>query len=291
MNLVRQKCSHACDLFCYNLFSLRPIFHVTNYTHNARFHRNSQLFAGHSKWANIKHIKAEKDGQRAVTFTRMSRQIRMAIQEGNSSNPATNTALKNAIEFALKKNMPLSTIQNTIKKIEASKTQIKEHVLEIKALNKVYMICVLYTDNLATLKINLAPILKKGRACYSECRHLFEDMGLIQAIAHNEIKNKSSVEEIFTEDAIDVGAEEVEIIDKENGVVNFLCSPIELNKVSKSLSAKGYKIEIAEHVFLPLSTVNIISEDLKSYKVLKDKILTIEGLERIYDNLDPDIDS
>lgn len=58
--------------------------------------------------------------------------------------------------------MPMATINNTLKKYNTNAAQLKKHYLEIKAFNRIFMICELYTDNFSGAKMNIAPILKKS---------------------------------------------------------------------------------------------------------------------------------
>lgn len=73
--------------------------------------------AGHSKWANIKHRKGAQDKKRGKIFTRLIKEITVAIKENNSNgDPETNPALRNAIQNARGANMPNDNINRAIKK-------------------------------------------------------------------------------------------------------------------------------------------------------------------------------
>lgn len=123
---------------------------------------NNVLWAGHSKWANIRHTKAAKDGERAAMFKRFSRRMQLAIQEGGGSNPTLNSQLQAVIQEALKFNMPMSSIQNTIKKNQdTAATNAKRYRLDIRYKQKVFIIIIARTDNFSTLKQNLLSITKK----------------------------------------------------------------------------------------------------------------------------------
>jgi transcriptional/translational regulatory protein YebC/TACO1 len=140
--------------------------------------------------------------------------------DGNSANPDLNPVLRSAIDEALKKSMPQASIQNILKK-GASAGELKKHLLEIKALNKVFMVVLIYTENITGVKMNVSTILRKNAAIWSETRHLFVDKGLVQANAsarHSE--GTDSLEEVCTEDAIECGAEDVEVADEPTKIVN-----------------------------------------------------------------------
>lgn len=258
---------------------------------NSRYYHTTSINnAGHSKWANIKHIKAQKDGQRSIIFTRLARQIRLAIQEGGSSNPSINSSLKSAIDEALRKNMPMSTIQNNIKRFEASKAQLKKHLLEFKVLNKVFGVCIVYTDNITGNKMLMAPLLKKAGGAFVDSCHLFDDKGVIEAIFTGEkCSSAEQLEEICTEDAIDAGAEEVEVVDLERNAVNFFCNPIELDRIRNDLVKKGYSVESSEHVFMPKVSINLSADEYKAYQSFNEKLKVFDGVEEVYDNINHDV--
>ncbi|MDD1629880.1 MAG: YebC/PmpR family DNA-binding transcriptional regulator, partial [Methylococcaceae bacterium] len=71
--------------------------------------------AGHSKWANIKHRKAGQDAKRGKIFTKMLREITVAVKT-SGPDAASNPALRTAIDKALGANMRRDTIDNAIKK-------------------------------------------------------------------------------------------------------------------------------------------------------------------------------
>ena len=144
-NFLRLQIPHLCNSFKRNINISK-----------------SSLYAGHSKWANIKHIKAAKDGEKAAMFTKLSRQLRLALQEGGSADPALNAQLRNVMDEALRKNMPMATIQNVIKKFKNNKSDVKRYRIDLRYKQKVFMVCIIYTDNFAAVKMDMAPILKKS---------------------------------------------------------------------------------------------------------------------------------
>lgn len=250
-------------------------------------HTTASLEAGHSKWANIKHTKALKDGQKSAAFIRISRQLRLAVQEGGP-NPALNTTLRNVIDDALKRNMPMANIKGTIKKCETDKSQLKKYTLEFKCLNKIYMVGVIFTDNLTGMKIQIATLLRKAGAAYADSQHLFDSMGLIEAIVPEDKINLplDKLESVCTDDAIDCGAEEVNVTEDVKGAVQFICDPVELTRISNKLIEHGYQIENSEHIFVPKNEVSVGEAERKAYNLFLSKLSAIEGVEAIFDNVE-----
>jgi transcriptional/translational regulatory protein YebC/TACO1 len=119
--------------------------------------------------------------------------------------------------------MPQATIQGILKK-HNTQGQLKKHLVEVKALNKIFMVGVVYTENYAGVKMSISTVLRKHGSQWAETRHLFVDRGLVQALAHERHTKDmvDSLEEVCTEDAIECGAQDVEIIDGPTKLVNVI---------------------------------------------------------------------
>ncbi|XP_041762910.1 probable transcriptional regulatory protein TTE1135 [Anopheles merus] len=253
--------------------------------HNVRsIHQASTLLAGHSKWQNIRHVKALNDGRKAVLFIKLARQIRLAVQSGGP-NPAVNNVLRAAIDEALKRNMPNATIQGILKKCTSQSVELKKYTLEIKALDQVNVICVLYTDRFAQLKMDMATILRKNFALFFDTMHAFDERGFVEAIAPADLKSDDLLS-VCTDHAIETGAEDIEVMDENSRLIRFLCDPRDLDKVKKELEKLNYSVEHSEHAFFPKSTIKLNPEAMEAYEKLKEKLKAMEGVEDIYDNVE-----
>ncbi|XP_058812515.1 probable transcriptional regulatory protein aq_1575 [Topomyia yanbarensis] len=248
------------------------------------FGATSPLTAGHSKWQNIRHIKALNDGRKSVLFIKLARQIRLAIQAGGP-NPALNSTLRATIDEALKKNMPNSTIQGILKKSAQNPTQLKRFTLEMKAFNQINIMCVLYTEKFTQTKMELASVLRRNLAMYDDVKHLFDEQGFVEAIAPSEA-SKEDLLSCCTEHAIEVGAEDVEVMSEESKLIRFICAPIDIEKVKTQLEKLSYTIEHSEHAYVPKSTIKLNPDATLAYENLKEKLRAIDGVEDIYDNVE-----
>lgn len=222
-------------------------------------------FAGHSKWANIKHIKAIKDKQKADAFLKFSRMIRVAIQDGGSASPQNNSILKTVIEQATRANMPMATIKNQIKRFNADDSQLKKHYFEIKALNKIFLICEIYSDNLTMAKSNLNIILRKFKnASHVNIKYMFDEIGYVQAAKiDGKFANAEEFEDKVMSEAIEIDVSEVEDIDFKTKSATFLCKPMEIERVKRELMNLGYGIDAAEHIFVPQQTCQLTGMNYK----------------------------
>ncbi|EFN76106.1 Coiled-coil domain-containing protein 44 [Harpegnathos saltator] len=173
--------------------------------------KDSQRFKGHSKWDNIRHIKAEKDYERMLLFKSLKLQMKVAIQEHGSTKPDNNLKLAQVIENAKKANMPISSIKSFLEKMEATKNKIHEGIAEIRGPNGYAMLIYYNTNNVKQFKMDLRNRLKKcsGNVADSSVRNMFTHIG-------NIIVEKKNTLEQATEDAIDIGAQDINELEENN---------------------------------------------------------------------------
>ncbi|CAH1382714.1 hypothetical protein MTP99_006695 [Tenebrio molitor] len=242
-------------------------------------------FAGHSKWQNIRHIKAAKDSARSVLFVKISRQMKVAIQEGGSSDAKKNSKLENVLEQARRANMPVATIQSVIKSCENDKSNSKPHLLELKGPGGCIILCEVFTNNLHTLKQNISTLLKKHNGKYSDGGgiHLFDQKGIVLAEV-DESKSTEEVLELATDHAIEAGAEDVKRQEPE-GTLQFICGATNLKKVVTGLEKFSYKITSASVDYVPLKFQELGDDDLKLCASLYDKLEALPEVVRLSDNI------
>ncbi|KAJ8971252.1 hypothetical protein NQ314_000793 [Rhamnusium bicolor] len=210
--------------------------------------------AGHSKWQNIKHIKGAKDAQRSLLFTKLSRQMKVAVQEGSSADPKSNLRLEQVIEQAKRANMPVATIQSILKSCQQDKSQAKSHLIDIKS--------------------------KFGDG---GGMHLFEEKGIIEAESTGETSNEEEMLEKATEHAIESGAEDVKIV--EGNLVQFVCGKFNLLKVVSNLEQLKYKVTSASVEYIPLKLQNLQERDLALCHSLYQKLENMPEVMILSDNI------
>lgn len=236
---------------------------------------------------NIQHIKAEKDGEKAALFMRYTRAIRMAIQETNQPNPAFNSKLSSIISEALKKNMPMATINKNIEKFKSQQVQLRKHVIEAKCCNKIFLIAEFYTENIALLKSNINIVFKKEpKSQPANCKHMFDEIGMIEiSLPDTTCKSSSELEDKITEDAIECEAQEVDDVNFDDKTATIICNPDDIDKVKGELLKRGYVIDNSEGLFIPHTTISITDDERKQYDSLIKRITQLEGFEKIFDNV------
>lgn len=236
----------------------------------------------------MKHIKAAKDGEKQALFARYTRAMRLAVQEGKSAEINMNSRLASLVEEALRRNMPMATITNTLKKFKENPTQLKSHELELKFMSKVFLIAKFVTENSIALTSNINTIMRKEKkATQTNIRILFNEIGFIQVSLPNEnFASEEEFEDKLTEHAIECDAQEVDDIDLSSKTATFTCNPNHIDRVKTSLLKLGYKIEYSENICIPLNTVTLTDDERKQYDSLLKRITQLEGFEKIYDNVE-----
>lgn len=238
--------------------------------------------AGHSHWAQIKHKKAKIDAQRGKIFTKIIREITVAVREGGP-NPETNPRLRTAIENARRVNMPSDTIERAIKKGtgELAGENYEEVLYEGYAPSGVALMIIAYTDNRNRTTSEIRHILSKhgGNLGSSGCvSFLFDRVGIIEVP-----KEGISEEEIY-EKAIEAGVKDVEV-----GEINYILytKPEELYSVKEALSSMGLQIERAEIAYKPNSLVQVNDvETAKKILKLMDALEDLDDVKEVIANFD-----
>ncbi|XP_012255420.2 translational activator of cytochrome c oxidase 1 isoform X1 [Athalia rosae] len=242
---------------------------------------SGKRYAGHSKWANIKHDKAIKDAKRALNFNKLRRMMSVAIAEGRNANPANNLKLAQIIEHAKKSNMPMSSIKDVLAKAQAVKEATKTGIQEIRGPGGCIVLVEYATDNLVAFKQNLNTLLRKTSCSSADsgAQHLFERKGIVTT----EIKGNLGT---AVEDAIQVDAEDVvEGTDGDDKEFQFLCEPGLVFKVKQKLLDLNYTVKSSSVQYIPYKMIDLSDSDLELAAALCDKLTAIEDVIVLHDNI------
>lgn len=220
--------------------------------------------AGHSKWANIKHRKGKADAERGKAFTKIGREIALAVREGGS-DPATNGRLRDVIAKAKALNMPGDNITRSIKKAagELGNVTYEEIIYEGYAPGGVAVIAEVVTDNRNRTAADVRHIFDKNGGSLGttgSVSYMFDLKGVLV------VEREGSVdEETLMLMALEAGAEDVETTDE---VYEIHTSPGDFSAVRDELEAGGLVFVSAERQRLPQNTVAVDDEEVLE-KVLK----------------------
>ena len=215
--------------------------------------------SGHSKWHNIQKTKGAQDAKRAKTFTKIAREMIVAVREGASGDPANNSRLATVIAKAKAANMPNDNIKRTIEKAlgSAGGDSFESIVYEGYGVNGVAVIVEAMTDN-------------RNRTA-SEVRHLFDkyggNMGATGCVSWSfdrkgviiiDNEDGDYTEDKVMEDALEAGADDIV---EEEGIFEVYTYVDSITDVTNSLEAAGYKFLSAQVEMVPQNYVKLTDPD------------------------------
>lgn len=228
--------------------------------------------SGHSKWSTIKRKKGANDAQRAKIFTKIAREIIVAVKAGGP-DPDNNSSLKDAIAKGRAANMPNDNINRTIKKAAGSTEgdNYENITYEGYGPNGVAVIVETLTDNRNRTAADVRHYFDKfgGNMGQTGCvSFMFDQKGVIV------VENDDIDEDTITMDALEAGAEDIAV---EEEYYEITTAPEDFHAVRDALEAK-YTLSSAEISMVPQTTVTLTDE----------KQLTMMGkmLENMEDNDD-----
>ena len=236
--------------------------------------------SGHSKWKNIKHKKEKTDAQKAKVFTKIGKEITIAVRAGGP-DPVSNTKLRDLIQKAKSLNVPNDNIDRTIKKASgADAANYEEIVYEGYGPSGVAVIVTTATDNRNRTASEMRHYFDKfgGNLGSSGCvSYLFSDKGLIVILAEN-----VEDEDALMECALEAGADDIL---NEGEVFEVYTEPDVVYEVKEALEAAGYEIESADVDKIPSNYVTLTDEnDIKYMNLLLDHLDDNDDVQDVYHN-------
>ena len=237
--------------------------------------------SGHSKWHNIQKTKGAADAKRSAAFTKIAKEIIVAVKEGGGSDPANNSRLATVIAKAKAVNMPNDNIKRTIDKaLGAGNTENFEAVTyEGYGPGGVAVIVDALTDN----RQRTAP----------EVRHAFDkcngNLGAQGCVSWSFDKKGVIVldaedldEDTVMMDALEAGAADFEA---DGMVMEVRCEPDDFNTVVKALEDKGYTFLSADIAMVPQNYISLTEEsDLKNMQKLIDMLEDNDDVQNVWHN-------
>ncbi len=237
--------------------------------------------SGHSKWSSIKHQKGVTDARRGQLFTKLTREIIVAVRQGGSS-PESNFRLRLAIQRARDNNMPLDNIERAIKRGSGTLEGVilVEMVLEGYGPSGVAILVQALSDNRNRTLQDVRTAFSRSGGSLGEngcVAWLFDSKGLIT------VETKDLDAEELALQAIDTGAEDVKI---ENDSIEIYTKPEELEMVRTALDQKNIPIASAELSMAPKTMVEL--EERAALQTLKllDKLEDMDDVQRVFSNID-----
>ena len=211
--------------------------------------------SGHSKWNNIKRKKEKTDGAKAKVFTKIGREISVAVRTGGP-NPASNSKLADLISKAKRMSVPNDNIQRIIKKAEGGdKTEYEAITYEGYGPGGVAVMVETLTDNRNRTAADLRHYFDKngGNLGAMGCvGFLFSQKGVIDI----SLEDKDADEAMM--DALDAGAED---FDAGEEAAEITTDPENYSAVVKAMEEKGYEILSDDLAMVPMTTTRLTDPD------------------------------
>ena len=239
--------------------------------------------SGHSKWHNIQKTKGAQDAKRAQAFTKVSREMIVAVKEGGSGDPANNSRLAAVITKAKAVNMPNDNIKRVIEKALGSGGADSYESISYEGYGPcgVAVIVETMTDN-------------RNRTA-SEMRHYFDkyggNMGAAGCVSWSFdrkgiiiIDNESGKldEDAVMMDALEAGASDIESGD---GVFEVSTEPEAFQTVAAALEAAGYTFLSAQVEMVPQTAVRLTSpDDIKNMGKMLDMFEDNDDVQNVWHN-------
>ncbi|HEY8760869.1 MAG TPA: YebC/PmpR family DNA-binding transcriptional regulator [Candidatus Dormibacteraeota bacterium] len=237
--------------------------------------------SGHSKWAGIKHKKAIVDAKRAVSFTKVAREVTIAAKEGGG-NADGNFRLRLAVQKAREANMPADKIKNAIDRGTgaAAGEALDEIRYEGYGPAGVAVLVDGVTDNRNRTSASLRHIFAKNGGNLGETNsvaYLFERKGVIEVEAAGKDPEELSLA------AIEAGAEDISV---DGDSIEVTTGPNEFEAVRDALEKAGAKIENAEVRMHPKSTVPVGEDKAAGVLRLMEALEEDDDVQQVYANFD-----
>ena len=238
--------------------------------------------SGHSKWHNIQKTKEKMDSKRGKIFTKIGKELAVAVKMGGGPDPNSNAQLRAAIAKAKANNMPNDNITRSIKKAsgETGSANYEAIVYEGYGIGGSAVIVECLTDN-------------KNRTA-GDVRHFFDKFGgsLGSTGCVSFLFNRYGVMVIeksdkFTEDEILEWALEAEALDviTEDEIYQVLTEPVNFENVKTALENKGVQFVSSGVEMVPQNYVELSEEQYATFEKMIDNLEDLDDVQQVYHNV------
>ncbi len=239
--------------------------------------------SGHSHWSTIRRKKEANDAKRGRLFTKLAREIVIAVREGGGGDPETNLSLRLAIDKAKSMDMPNDNIERAIKRgtgEDKSAGEIEQILYEGYGPNGVAMMIDVLTDNRNRSVAALRHVLTRSGGSMSDPGAVawqFQRRGLIA------VPNDVDYEELFMA-AVEAGATDVVEGEREDDHEVYTDAK-DLHQVSKQLKEMEIPVSDAELVMIPQNQISL--DDSQAVRIMRliEELEDLEDVRRVFSNL------
>ena len=240
--------------------------------------------SGHSKWSTIKRKKEKIDGARAKIFTKIGREIAIAVREGGSADPSANAKLRDCIAKAKANNVPNENIERIIKKASGENDGKTYESLTYEGYGPsgIAVIVETLTDNRNRTAADLRHYFDKfgGNLGTTGCvSYLFSTKGIVVIEHEGELD-----EDTVMEDVMELGGDDMTYSEES---IEIVCDPTAVGALREGLTAKGYLVASAEAEEVPSTYVTLTEEEsLRKMGLLLEHLEDDDDVQNVWHNWD-----
>ena len=237
--------------------------------------------AGHSKWANIKHRKAGQDAKRGKVFTKILREITVAVKT-SGPDAGSNPSLRTAIDKALGANMRRDTIDTAVKKASGALEGVNYETIRYEGYGPggaaVIVDCLTDNRNRTVSEIRHAFTKAGGNlGTDGSVAYLFSKLGVMSYAP-------SVDEDALIGAALEAGADDV--ISYDDGAIDVMTTPEHYLAVKDALIVKGFKPDNAEVTMQATLQAELDADDAEKIMRLIDRLEDLDDVQAVYSNAD-----
>lgn len=240
--------------------------------------------AGHSKWANIRHRKGAQDAKRGKIFTKLIKEITVAVKTGGGPDADSNPRLRAAIQSAKAQNMPKDNIERAIKKASgAGGEDYKETTFEGYGPDGIAVFVECATDNTNRTVANVRMHFSKNNGALGKdgCLQFVFDRKSVFVLKLDDVAD----EDELTLELIDAGAEDFE---SEDGMFTVYAGMTEFGTVQTKLQELGLEPVEAGLQRVPNMTKALGENHIKGFLKLIDGLEDDDDVQKVYHNAEID---
>ena len=239
--------------------------------------------SGHSKWHQIRRQKGVNDAKRGQLFTRLGREIVVAVREGGGGDPDANFRLRMAVQRAREANMPMDNIERTIKRAVGGGegSSLEEVTYEGYAPGGAAIMVEVVTDNRNRTAAEIRNTFSKNGGNLGEIGcvdWIFESRGIIAVPLDGRDADEITLE------AIDAGAEDVDEVGDGDEELTIYTEPARLDDVRKALEAKKISVARAESTMVPKTKVELGEKEAVQTLRLIDRLEDLDDVQNVFTN-------
>ena len=240
--------------------------------------------SGHSKWSTIKHQKGAADAKRGALFTKLSRDIALAVREGGGADPDMNFKLRLALDRAKSSNMPQDSISRAVKRGsgEGNDGETLEQVTyEGYGPGGGAILLQAVTTNRNRTAADVRAAFNRGGGNLGESGCVAWNFDL-RGVVTIDIEDEERAEELGLI-AIDAGAEDIQI---DEGVLEVYALVESLQDVQKSIEAESVPVRSAEMSMVPKATIALGDKEAEQTLRLLDALEDLDDVQKAFTNAD-----